>query len=187
MERAGERRRGWAPVLLAAGLMTVAIAILASVLDPGGRCASSFFLLHVLGVLLVIASAVVAIISGGAAVRTRRRVVLGVGATLMAIHLLGSAALWWALGGHYGLIRLKYGDEWIIGSSITEVEERYGEAEECGGHGYCYLLYEDEAAIMPSHLVVRYAMFTDEDGVVTEVDDHYCPGDDSPMWRMESP
>lgn len=176
MERAGERRRGWAPVLLAAGLVIVAIAIPASVSDPGDRYTSLFFLLHALGVLLVIVAAVVAIISGGAAVRARRRVVLSAGATLMTIHLLGSTAFWWALGGHYGLIRLKYDDDWIIGSSITEVEERYGEAEECGGHGYCYPLYEDEAAIMPSHLAVRYAMFTDEGGVVTEVDDHYCPG-----------
>lgn len=177
MGRAGEKKRRWAPALPVAGLMIAVIAFVADEFYPEGRYKALFFLCHELGVLLVIISAIVAVISGGAAMRTRRRIVLSAGAALMAAYLVVATAFWWALGGHYDLNRLKYDDNWIIGRNIAEVEERYGDAEEWGSHSYCYTLYRDEAAIMPSHSVMYYVMYTDDSGVVTEIKERHRPGE----------
>lgn len=177
LQAAGKWKRRRAPMLLTVGLATAAISVVGAAFESRGAYTSALILLHILGVLLIVSAAVAAIVSGGAAMRTRRKVALGAAASLMAVYALWSTAFWWALGGHYDLIRLKYDDRWIIGRSIAEVEERYGEADLYGDGTYCYILYKDDAAIMPSHLTYRYAMFTDENGVVERIDDHYIrPG-----------
>ena len=71
---------------------------------------------------------------------------------------------------------MKYDNGWIIGSSISDVEEKYGkfDLEKPGCAAYC--IYTDDLGFMPDGLKHYYCMRYDGDGIVYEAYDGCQPG-----------
>lgn len=65
----------------------------------------------------------------------------------------------------------KYNDAWIIGRSIDEVEERYGEFDLDWDYRKGYYIYNDDRGFLPDGLDHYYYMEYDENGIVYEVYD----------------
>lgn len=71
---------------------------------------------------------------------------------------------------------IKYDAGWIIGSSISDVEERYGKFDlEKSGYA-AYYIYTDDFGFMPDGLEHYYCMRYDSDGMVYEAYDGCQPG-----------
>lgn len=70
----------------------------------------------------------------------------------------------------------KYNDWWVIGKSMAEIEERYGEFDIELGSRKGYFIYTDNSWVMPDHLDHYYYIKFDENGIATEVSDGVQPG-----------
>lgn len=70
----------------------------------------------------------------------------------------------------------KYNDWWVIGKTMSEIEERYGEFDIEQGSQIGYFIYTDNGWIMPDHLDHYYYIEFDENGIATEVLDSVQPG-----------
>ena len=79
----------------------------------------------------------------------------------------------------------RYNDWWILGKSVTQVEQRYGTVDNGGVYegiqSRCgYTIYEDTDGMiltfMPDHGTHYYYMYYDESGVIYKVEDAIQPG-----------
>ena len=70
----------------------------------------------------------------------------------------------------------QYNDMWIIGRSVTDVKNRYGEFDLYNGAYAAYYIYTDNRGFLPDHLKHYYYMYYDENEIVTRVTDACQPG-----------
>ena len=87
--------------------------------------------------------------------------------TLLTIFLLYETHL---------IYTIKYDAGWIIGSSISDVEERYGEFDLERSGRSAYYIYTDNYGLWPDGSDHYYYMRYDSDGIVYEVYDGCQPG-----------
>lgn len=85
-------------------------------------------------------------------------------AMLLVLHLLSHSTYY------------KYNDMWIIGHSVTDVKNRYGEFDLYNGAYAAYYIYTDNRGFLPDHLDHYYYMYYDENEIVTKVGDSCQPG-----------
>ena len=70
----------------------------------------------------------------------------------------------------------KFNDIWIIGNTIPDIKNRYGEFDLINGAYVAYYIYTDNKGFLPDHLKHYYYMYYDENNVVYRVEDSCQPG-----------
>lgn len=127
--------------------------------------------------MLLIFSIIILMVITVRAVRKHRKIyayILGLCLSITAL----AGMTWFALshGTYY-----KYNDREILGSHITEVQEKYGAFDwntvQTGRAGTVgYYIYTDDGPVMPDHQPHYYFIHYDENGIVDEVKDSIKPG-----------
>lgn len=69
----------------------------------------------------------------------------------------------------------KYNDIWIVGSSISDIQEKYGEFDLTTDSYVAYYIYTDNKGFLPDHLKHYYYIYYDNNGVVYQVVDSCQP------------
>ena len=70
----------------------------------------------------------------------------------------------------------KYNDIWIMGNTISDIKNRYGEFDLFNDAYAAYYIYTDNKDFLPDHLKHYYYMYYDENNIVYNVEDSCQPG-----------
>ncbi|MBR6459982.1 MAG: hypothetical protein IKS49_07535 [Actinomycetaceae bacterium] len=124
----------------------------------------------VLGLFFIFLGLTVYLLLNKSGMSTPKKLLVGATALFAELVFSGMLLLWIVIGAPYGFIHYKYNDDWIVGRNITEVEERYGQARKFNDNSYGYVLYKENFGLDPRSIDIYYGMFTDDNGVVTQVD-----------------
>ena len=125
-------------------LLSVAAFFGYSIIDPKGKCPELHMFYFVFCLFFLTAGIIAYIVVHKDSLAIYKKILLGIVSVIIFCPAVLLLLLWIWLGGIQDLYRYKYNDDWIIGRNISEVEERYGNAEHINGTSkYGYFLYHE--------------------------------------------